>query len=55
VSYFDAAYIAKFYLDEPESDAVRRLAEHVGSSAALPVEAHDRRAAVEGATGPAGG
>jgi predicted nucleic acid-binding protein len=30
VSYFDAAYIAKFYLDEPESDAVRRLAESRG-------------------------
>ena len=27
VSYFDAAYIAMFYVDEPESDAVRRLAE----------------------------
>jgi hypothetical protein len=27
VSYFDSSYIAKFYLDEPESDAVRRLAE----------------------------
>jgi predicted nucleic acid-binding protein len=30
VSYFDAAYIAKFYLDEPESEAVRRLAESLG-------------------------
>jgi predicted nucleic acid-binding protein len=30
VSYFDSAYIAKFYLDEPESDAVRRLAESLG-------------------------
>jgi predicted nucleic acid-binding protein len=30
VSYFDASYIAKFYLDEPESDAVRRLAESLG-------------------------
>jgi predicted nucleic acid-binding protein len=27
VSYFDSAYIAKFYVDEPESDAVRHLAE----------------------------
>ncbi len=27
MSYFDAAYVAKFYLDEPESDAVRGLAE----------------------------
>ena len=27
MSYFDSAYIAKFYVDEPESDAVRRLAE----------------------------
>ncbi len=24
--YFDAAFVAKFYLDEPESDAVRALA-----------------------------
>jgi predicted nucleic acid-binding protein len=30
VSYFDSAYIAKFYLDEPESDAVRHLAESLG-------------------------
>ncbi|MCI0546756.1 MAG: type II toxin-antitoxin system VapC family toxin [Candidatus Rokubacteria bacterium] len=30
MSYFDSAYIAKFYLDEPESDAVRRLAESLG-------------------------
>jgi predicted nucleic acid-binding protein len=30
VSYFDAAYVAKFYLDEPESDAVRGLAESLG-------------------------
>ncbi len=30
VSYFDSAYIAKFYVDEPESDAVRRLAEALG-------------------------
>jgi len=30
VSYFDSSYIAKFYLDEPESDAVRRLAESLG-------------------------
>jgi hypothetical protein len=30
VSYFDSPYIAKFYLDEPESDAVRRLAETLG-------------------------
>jgi predicted nucleic acid-binding protein len=30
VTYFDSAYIAKFYLDEPESDGVRRLAEHLG-------------------------
>jgi len=30
VSYFDSSYIAKFYLDEPESDAVRRLAEALG-------------------------
>lgn len=25
--YFDAAFIAKFYLEEPESEAVRALAE----------------------------
>jgi len=30
VSYWDAAYIAKFYLDEPESDRVRMLAEAEG-------------------------
>jgi predicted nucleic acid-binding protein len=30
VSYFDSAYIAKFYLDEPESEDVRRLAESLG-------------------------
>jgi hypothetical protein len=30
VSYFDSSYIAKFYLDEPESEAVRRLAESLG-------------------------
>jgi predicted nucleic acid-binding protein len=30
VSYFDSAYIAKFYLDEPESEAVRGLAESLG-------------------------
>jgi predicted nucleic acid-binding protein len=30
VSYFDSSYIAKFYLDEPDSDPVRRLAESLG-------------------------
>ena len=30
MSYFDSAYIAKFYLDEPESENVRRLAEALG-------------------------
>jgi predicted nucleic acid-binding protein len=30
VSYFDSSYVAKFYLDEPESDGVRRLAEALG-------------------------
>ena len=30
MSYFDSAYIAKFYVDEPESNAVRRLAETLG-------------------------
>lgn len=30
MSYFDSSYIAKFYLDEPESEAVRRLAESLG-------------------------
>ena len=30
MSYFDSAYIAKFYLDEPESETVRRLAESLG-------------------------
>lgn len=33
MTYFDAAYIAKFYLDEPDSDAVRALAEEVGEVA----------------------
>ena len=28
--YFDSAYIAKFYLSEPESDRVRHLAELEG-------------------------
>jgi predicted nucleic acid-binding protein len=31
--YFDAAYIAKFYLDEPDSDGVRKLAEESGEVA----------------------
>ena len=30
MSYFDSAFIAKFYLDEPESSAVRALAETLG-------------------------
>lgn len=30
MSYFDSAFIAKFYLDEPESEAVRALAERLG-------------------------
>lgn len=30
MSYFDSSYIAKFYLDEPDSEAVRRLAESLG-------------------------
>ena len=30
MSYFDSAYIAKFYVDEPESDSIRRLAETLG-------------------------
>ena len=30
MSYFDSAYIAKFYLDEPESERVRSLAESLG-------------------------
>lgn len=30
MSYFDSAYIAKFYLNEPDSPAVRRLAESLG-------------------------
>jgi predicted nucleic acid-binding protein len=30
VSYFDAGYIAKFYVDEPDSLSVRRLAESLG-------------------------
>jgi predicted nucleic acid-binding protein len=31
--YFDAAYIAKFYLDEPDSEHVRSLAEETGEVA----------------------
>lgn len=31
--YFDAAYIAKFYLDEPDSEAVRVLADEAGEVA----------------------
>ena len=31
--YFDAAYIAKFYLDEPDSRDVRSLAENAGEVA----------------------
>ncbi|MNC85681.1 PIN domain protein [compost metagenome] len=27
MSYFDSAFIVKFYVDEPESEAIRRLAE----------------------------
>ena len=30
MSYFDSGYIAKFYVDEPDSAAVRRLAESLG-------------------------
>jgi predicted nucleic acid-binding protein len=30
MSYFDSAYIAKFYVDEPDSGAIRRLAETLG-------------------------
>ncbi len=32
MSYWDAAYIAKFYLDEPESDRIRALAEAEGEA-----------------------
>ncbi len=32
MSYWDAAYVAKFYLDEPESDRVRALAEAEGEA-----------------------
>lgn len=30
MSYFDSAFIVKFYLDEPESEAIRALAESIG-------------------------
>lgn len=30
MSYFDSAFIVKFYLDEPESGAIRELAEGIG-------------------------
>jgi predicted nucleic acid-binding protein len=33
VIYFDAAYIAKFYLDEPDSSRVRSFAENAGEVA----------------------
>jgi len=33
VIYFDAAYVAKFYLDEPDSERVRSLAETNGEVA----------------------
>lgn len=33
MTYWDAAYIAKFYLEEPESDRVRALAESEGEAA----------------------
>lgn len=32
MSYWDAAYIAKFYLDEPESDRIRAFAEAEGEA-----------------------
>lgn len=32
MSYWDAAYVAKFYLDEPESDRIRALAEAEGEA-----------------------
>lgn len=32
MSYWDTAYIAKFYLDEPESDRIRALAEAEGEA-----------------------
>jgi predicted nucleic acid-binding protein len=31
VGYLDSGYIAKFYVDEPDSPAVRRLAESLGA------------------------
>jgi predicted nucleic acid-binding protein len=31
--YFDAAYVAKFYLDEPDSNRVRTLAQNAGEVA----------------------
>ena len=30
MSYLDSGYIAKFYVDEPDSESVRRLAESLG-------------------------
>lgn len=30
MSYFDSAFVAKFYLEEPESDAIRKRAESIG-------------------------
>jgi predicted nucleic acid-binding protein len=30
MTYFDSAYIAKFYLEEPESDEIRQFAEATG-------------------------
>ena len=65
-AYFDAALVAKFYVNEPGRDAVRRLAKRAGTVATSGIavaevaaafhrklrEGCDRRPDVRGAAGP---
>jgi predicted nucleic acid-binding protein len=58
VSYVDAGYIAKFYVDEPDSSSVRRLAEslaevHCATLGRVEVSAALHRKLREGAFGEA--
>ena len=45
--YFDAAFIAKFYLQQPESDAVRALAEDSTGVVSLIIGRIDNRQQAE--------
>lgn len=59
LSYWDSAYIAKFYLDEPESDRVRALGETEGEASCsrfgyLETVSVFHRKMREGAVSPAG-